>query len=243
MTAWRNLGWIILVFLAGNAAGLDTARMALPEEFAQRATRITLEGFGGRNKGSYTMGDYRGSFTRKESRLGIFDPLYASSKGKSSFSFQEKGSPAPLEAVCWMEKGTVTVGIVTFDPKKMIYRCEFRRDQKLEAASFVMGQPRAENMKQRFLARSLRSGESNLNNHHLRFDSVHAYKGTALTSQVPVGYLIRLQDTVVGAVELTDWNPTFYLDSKLDEEVHQSVLITALAIAVLRDPADSALEE
>lgn len=217
--------------------------MQLPAEFETRATRVTSEGFGGRNKGSYSIGGYQGSFTRSESRLGIFDPLYVSNKGKSSFTFEQRSQGQTLDAECRMEKGAVTLGVVTFDPKKMSYRCDFRRGGVLQAASLVMGQPKPEGMKQRFLARDLRSGEFVIGSTHLVFESVHHYKGSSLSSQAPVGYLIRSGDRAVGAVELTDWNPALYLGGELDPDTHEALLITALAIAVLRDPADSALED
>jgi len=235
----------LLLLFAGVPAvvALETARMQLPTEFEQRATRVSAEGFGGRNKGSYTIGDYHGKFTRSESRLGIRDPLYVSSKGKSSFTFQQQAHAEPLESECRMTKGAVTVGIVTFDPKKMSYRCEFRRGGTLQPASFVMGQPKRDGVKQRFLATDLRSGESVIGSEQLMFESVHSYKGSPLSSQVPVGYLIRSGETVVGAVELTDWNPTLYLADDLADASREALLVTALAISVLRDPADSALED
>ena len=126
----------------------------------------------------------------------------------------------------------------------MSYRCDFSRGGTLQAASVVMGQPtKPTTWKERFRARDLRRGESVIGSQHLAFESVHTYKGSSLSSQAPVGYLVRSGDAVVGAVELTDWNPTLYLADDLDDDARQSLLITALAIAVLRDPADSALED
>lgn len=240
---WHAIRCLFLLGAGATVAmALETARMELPAEFEQRATRVKTEGFGGRNKGKYTIDGYRGTFTRSESRLGVFDPLYVSSKGRSSFTFPQQGHAEPLKAECKLVKGAVTVGVVTFDPKKLSYRCDFRRGGTLQAASFVMGQPKAENMKGKFLARDLRRGESVIGSQQFSFESVHAYKGSSMSSQAPVGYLIRAGDAVVGAVELTDWNPTFYLPDELDGDARESLLITALAIAVLRDPADSALE-
>ncbi len=233
----------MLLFAGAVPAAPETARMELPAEFEQRATRVAAQGFGGWNKGSYTIGNYRGDFSRSESRLGIFDPLYVSSKGKSSFTFREVGAMEPLETECRMAKGAATVGVVTFDPKKMSYRCDFRRAGTLQDASFVMGQPKPENMKERFLAKDRRSGEAVIGSHRMTFESVHTYKGSRLSSQPPVGYVIRSGDSIVGAVELTDWNPTLYLADDLEQGERESLLVTALAIAVLRDPADSALEE
>ncbi len=234
----------LLVFFGSTTLlALETARMELPKELSAQSTRIEARGFGGWNKGTYTIGEWQGEFTRGESRLGIFDPLWVSNKGKSSFTFASKAGGPALQASCRMEKGSVTVSIVTFDPKKMRYHCDFRGGGTLQAASFVMGQPKPENMKERFLAKDLRAGEAVIGNRHIVFRSVHRYEGSAFSSQAPVGYLLQERDTVVGAVELTDWNPTMYLRNDLDAAQTESLLVVALAIAVLRDPADSELEE
>jgi hypothetical protein len=50
-------------------------------------------------------------------------------------------------------------------------------------------------------------------------------------------------DQLVAAVELTDVNPNLILGADLPDELRHSVLATALALAVLRDPANSALED
>ena len=70
------------------AMALETARMELPAEFEQRATRVGAEGFGGRNNGTYVIGDYRGKFTRSErgsaSSIRFTSPAKASRRSRSS---------------------------------------------------------------------------------------------------------------------------------------------------------------
>lgn len=229
---------VLLPFVA-----LSTAQMELPADFQAQAARVAVAGFGGKNKGSFEFPGYSGEFKRGESRLGIFDPLYVSSKGKSSFTLRDRDGLELISAECAMKKGSVTIGVVTFDPKKMAYQCDFRENGRLSSARFILGQPKANGFKQAFLAYARRAGEALVFGQHLTMQSVHNYAGTKLGSPSPVGYQIMADGRLVAAVELTDVNPAFLLAADLDEALTQSVLVTALALAVLRDPADSALEE
>jgi hypothetical protein len=60
---------------------------------------------------------------------------------------------------------------------------------------------------------------------------------------MPVGYLLELDGRAVGAVELTDVDPAVYLPTADSPDVRSAVIVTALALAVLPDPATSALED
>jgi len=233
----------LAVSLAASVGAFETARMELPADFATRAERITIEGFGGHNKGTYEFRDFSGEFRRGESRLGIFDPFYVSNKGQSSFTLTGPGTSGEFAADCEMKKGAVTVGIVTFDPKKLSYRCEFRENGRLADAQFVLGQPKYDSMKERMLAKDLRRGEAIVFDQHFLIESVHRYAGSPISSQAPVGYLVHSGDRLVAAVELTDVNPSVYVLGDDDEPTRKATSIVALALAVLRDPAHSALEE
>lgn len=234
---------LLSILIGLPAFALSTAQMQLPEELEAQSDSIRISGFGGRNKGTFQMPGYSGEFRRAESRLGVLNSLYVSNKGKSSFTLRNAEGDEILSADCEMKKGAVTIDIVTVDPKKMSYRCEFRNGGELLGARLIVGQPKADNMKERFLAKDLRRGESVIFEKHLVIESVHNYKGTKLQSQPPVGYLLRQDGRAVAALELTDVNPTLIVSYEIADELRRSVLATALALAVLRDPADSALEE
>lgn len=234
------------MLLGLSALGLSTAQIQLPEELETRSDRLGFTGFGGRNKGSFQLhGDpaYHGEFRRSESRLGVFDPLYVSSKGKSSFTMRSDGTDEAFGADCQMKKGSVTIDVVTFDPRKMYYQCDFRKGGKLLGARLVLGQPKADGFKEKFLALDRRRGESNIFDQHLTIESVHDYKGTKLSSQPPIGYLLRHDGEAVAAIELTDVNPTLFVSHDLPSDLRRSVIVTALALAILRDPANSALDD
>jgi hypothetical protein len=236
-----------MALISQAAWALAVARMALPPDFEVRALRVELDGFGGRNAGQYRFVDlsgttYSGEFRRDQTRLGVFDPLVVRSKARGAFTFTDAAADIAISAFCEMRKITLTAGIVTFDPKKLAYQCELRSGPSLMAARLVIGQPKREGLKKKVLAQDLRRGEALLLDHYLAIESVHDYRGSRFGSQAPVGYLLLSQDRVVAAVELTDVNPSLYLSSDLSPDLQRAIHIVALAIAVFRDPAHSALE-
>lgn len=233
----------LYVLLGLSALGMATARIEIPAELDDAADRLPVTGFGGRNRGSFEFAGYEGEFTRGESRLGIFDPLYVTNRGKSSFTLRRTGSAETISGSCRMEKNAVSIGVVTFDSKKLSYVCDISADGQPQGVTFVLGQPKARGFKEKFLAKDRRRGELLLFGHRLTMESVHAYAGTKLGSQSPVGYLLMQDDRVIAALELTDVNPTIIVARDLADDLRQSVLAGALALAVLRDPADSALED
>lgn len=231
-------------FLLGfSAVALSTAQMDLPPDFAAQAERSSISGFGGRNKGTFALDRFKGEFTRGESRLSLLNSAYVSSKGKSSFTLRGENSDEIISGSCVMKKGAVTIDIVTFDPKKMSYQCDFTNAGQMLGARLVVGQPKAVGAKEKLLAKDLRRGEANVFNQHLLIESVHHYRGSRLQSQAPVGFLLRQGDRVVAALELTDVNPTLLVVPNISGDLRNGILATALALAVLRDPADSALED
>ena len=231
----------IAALAASPLAAQRDARMALPEEFATRVERLSAEGFGGRNEGHYTLGDLTGEFTRIESRWAIADPLVAQNRGKSSFTISGTGFATPVAATCEMRRTSVTLGVITFDPDKMTYHCDLAAGA--ESPLLVLGQPKPDNLRARVLARADRRGQATFGEVELAIRSVHHYDGSRLQAPMPVGYLLEIGDRAVGAVELTDVNPAFYLAAEETADVRSAVIVTALALAVLRDPASSALED
>jgi hypothetical protein len=217
------------------------ARMQLPQDLGARAERLSFAGFGGRNEGAYTLGDLRGEFTRIESRWAVADPLVAQNRGRSSFTLSGAGFPAPVAATCEMRRTSVTLGVITFDPDKMTYQCDL--DAGGASPLLVLGQPKPENLRARVLARSDRRGEATFGGVTVAVRSVHNYDGSRLQAPMPVGYLLEIGDRAVGALELTDVDPAVYLPTEETPDVRAAVIVTALGLAVLRDPASSALED
>lgn len=72
---------------------------------------------------------------------------------------------------------------------------------------------------------------------------MHHYDGSRLSSQAPVGYLFEHEAGVVGALELTDSEPTFIFHSGATPQVRRAALLAALGLSTLRDPATSMLDD
>ena len=215
--------------------------MQLPDDLATHVERVRVDGFGGRNEGQYTFGELAGELTRIESRWAVGDPLFAQNRGKSSFTLSGPGFPSAVEASCEMRRASMTVGVITFDPDKMSYQCDLAGGS--ESQLLVLGQPKPENLRARVLARSDRRGQATYDDVTLQVRSVHNYKGSRLQAPAPVGYLLEIEGRSVAAVELTDVDPAIYLPIAEAADVRNAVVVTALALAVLRDPATSALED
>lgn len=234
---------LLLVLLFASALAAKGAAIRLPVELAENPVRIEFTGFGGYNKGRYTGAEFRGDFTRIESRLGIFDPLYVANRGKSSFTVENPDGTVQLAASCRMTERTGTYRIVTIDLDKLAYECEFSGPEAEGVSRFVLGEPKREGFREKLLARDRRVGEAFVLDRLITIESIHEYEGSRLKSQTPLGYLLQSEGTVIAAVDLLDWNPIVNLHEDSAEPTQRAAMIVALALAVLRDPANSALED
>jgi len=241
MRDWRMLLVGMAALAALPIAAQREARMALPDDLAARVERLSARGFGGRNEGDYTLGDLAGEFTRIESRWAIADPLYAQNRGQSSFTLSGPGFDSPVAAACEMRRAALTVGVITFDPDKMTYHCDLV--DGTGSPLLALGEPKPDNFGARVLARAERRGDATFAGITLEIRSVHRYAGSRVQAPMPVGYVLELDGRAVGAVELTDADPAVYLPTVDSTDVRSAVIVTALALAVLRDPATSALED
>lgn len=232
---------IAIIAVTGTAVALETARMRLPPDFAPVAERIPAKGFGGANRGRYTAAELRGEFVRIETRFAAFDPLYVSNRGKSSFTLEGPGIAQPISGECKFKERVVTAGVVTFDAKKFAYVCTIEDHDTGGAASLTLQEAKASTFKEQLLARAERSGSAEVRGMSIQIASVHDYENSRLSSQTPVGYLLSLDGDVIGALELTDVNPVLMLRKDLDAQARTATLVAELALAVLRDPADSTL--
>jgi hypothetical protein len=105
----------------------------------------------------------------------------------------------------------------------------------------TLGEPKLSGFKERVLARAARRGLAEVGDIEIAIESVHHYERSKLSSQTPVGYVLSFDSRPVGALELTDSDPTFLLETGLEPEQRRAILIAALGLSVLRDPANSAL--
>ncbi len=229
-----------LAFTIG-AGGIEVARMRLPGDLADAGERVQAAGYGGKNRGRYTLGEVQGEFTRVGSRVAVFSPLYAENRGKSSFTLEGQGLADSAAAECRFDEHVVTIGPLTFDAAKLVYVCEIRDGNGDTLGHLTLGEPKPANGKERALARAVRQGVAEIGDIRIDISSVHEYERSRLSSQAPVGYRLDHETRAVGALELTDSDPTFIFHANATPEVRRATLLAALGLATLRDPATSTL--
>ena len=234
---------LALVVVPGFSFGAKGAEIRLPDGFATVSTRVAFTGFDGFNHGHYSGAEFRGEFARIESRLGVFDPLYVANRGRSGFTVENANGVNEITAECRAIKRTAAIKSVTLDLKKFVYSCEFGGPAAAGEMSFVIGEPKREDFKEKLLARDRRAGEASILGHDFVVNSVHDYEGSKLSSQAPLGYLLESKGLIVGAVDMLDWNPIVHVREDLSNSQRKATMIVALSLAVLRDPANSALED
>ncbi len=215
--------------------------MKMPAELATESLRLHASGYGGANRGNFEFGAYSGDFTRIESRFAVFDPLYAANRGKSAFTLRGPDVDGTIAAECRFKERVITVGVLTFDAKKLAYVCDITDGSGASVGSLTLGEPKPDGFKERVLARAARQGVADVGEVRIDIASVHHYEGSRLSSQTPVGYLLTHDSQSVGALELTDSDPTFFFQSGATPAVRRATLIAALGLSVLRDPANSML--
>ena len=237
---WAPALMALVLAVNGAAFSREAARMLLPADFATAAKRIPTDGFGGINRGNFTAGEWHGDFVRIESRFAVVDPLYAVNSGKSGFTLHGGGIDPPIGGECGFKERVVTVGVAVFDATKFAYVCELT-DGSGPLGDLTLAEPRPETFKARVLARAERKGLARVGDIRVDIASVHKLDRSKLALQTPVGYLLSIGGQVVGAVELTDTNPTFLLRTDLDPAPRRATLVAALGLSVLRDPASSTL--
>jgi hypothetical protein len=241
INAWALFLGSLAVGLAPATYAAKTATMKLPDQVSVVLERHPATGFGGKNRGRYEIDDHGGEFTRIESRLSIFDPLYVTNRGRGAFTLSRSGSDEILSAECEPKQRVVTVGIFTFDPKRLAYSCEIASNVDGRIGSLALGQPRPDDFRARVLAQSVRRGELVLGETRLEIESIHQHEGARFQVQYPVGYLFSFDGRTIGGIELTNVNPTVLIEEGLAGDLRQAVFVAALALSVFRDPADSAL--
>ena len=225
------------------ALSLETAAMKLPPDLEEAAVRLPVSGYGGANRGTYSVDEYRGEFERVETRLAIFDPLFASHRGGAQFTMNGPGIDGTISADCSFKQNVATAGIVTFDLKKFAFVCDISGAGADLSGRLVLGEPRPKGFKERLLARATRRGVAEVGGRTIEIESVHDYAGSKFQSQAPVGYVLKADSQVLGALELTDVNPTVFVTGSSSAKDRLATLVAAIAVSLLRDPADSTLAD
>lgn len=222
---------------AVGCASIQSARMATPPALASGET-VPVTGVGGGRSGAFAAGPFSGAFTRSASRLAFFDPLYERRDGRTAFTVSGPGINGNLAVSCRMRERTITVGVISFEPHKMAYGCEFSQEGQAVPAQFELLAHRAG--LGGMAMRQERRGEITLDGVVLQIRSVHDLQGSSIPMGTPIGYLFEQEGAAVGAVELNG-APVVIYGPNTDQATRRAVLVASLALGLLWDPAESAL--
>lgn len=158
--------------------------------------------------------------------------------GHASFTIEGPMISSVIDARCHMRERALQFGSISFTTKPMAYRCEFLSDGLPFPARFEL-QESVSNVAAA-LSRYERRGEIALGGEVLQIRSVHRLEGSSFTTDTPIGYQFEQDGRVVGAIELNG-APRLFTEAGIDPGVKRTLVIGALALALLWDPADSTL--
>jgi len=225
LAALRPVAVLASALALGACAGLQTARIELPEALAQ-STPLTMEASIGVARGDFRLGELQGRFERQASRLELFSRL-AQDRALVSYTLAGDG----LRADCKLIGNAATLGVLELPLKRAVYACGFSRNgqalpQRLELRAVDASAGTRDERRGSFVAGSLT----------LELQSLHRVQGSPLPLSAPVGYLLRHQGDTVAALDLNDVRPRLWQRAP-NETVSAAVLQAALALALLWDPA------
>lgn len=236
--AMQRLALIAAALTATACNALPPAEMRLPPGLATQGETLRVEGIGGGNRGSFRVGGWQGSFTRSEERLALFDSL-VTNRASAGFVIAGPGISDTIEADCRMRERVVELDVIVFTPQRMAYACRFTAGGgRAFPARFELQEARTGFADA--LSRRQRRGEIALGGEVVQIRSVHKLEGSPFEMASPIGYVFEQQGRAVGAVELNG-KPRLILSDPANQGLSRTLTVAAMALALLRDPADSML--
>lgn len=230
----KKLLLISAALLAAGCAAIRPAQMALPAGLEARTVAASIDGLGGGRSGSFTIARNEGSFTRSADRLALFDELAVFNWGGAGYTVRGADFAAPVSARCKLRQATATLGVVEFRPKKLAYECDFEGAAPFNTARLSLQESATA---VGTLGRAERRGRITVGGTVLALRSVHDLVGSPLQLAFPIGYVVEQDGQPLAAVELNGTVPQLRLPTSAPAETRQAVLVAALALAVLWDPA------
>lgn len=221
--------------LLSGCATFPAAQMAQPAGFTRPAD-VIISGIGGGRSGRFVAGDLQGNFTRSDDRLALFDSLLETRSG--AVAFETTGMPhyGPIAANCRVRQREVNLAFINFTPAPMALRCEFRHEGQSLPARFEL-QAAAERVA---TMRARRVGEIVFDRSIVQIRSEHRLAGSAMTSATPIGYVFEVDGQARGSLQLNG-APEIRFHRDADASDRNAISMAALVLALLWDPADSAL--
>lgn len=230
---------VALAVAVSACASLEPAKMAMAPQLMATTEQISVSGIGGGTRGSYRAGESSGQFTRSESRLVVFD-MVDTRYGGATFTLSEPSIEGQIEARCTVRERSINLGEnVSFTPQRMAYGCDFTINGRPFPARFEIQEARS-GLAGALMKRE-RRGEIALDREILQIRSVHNLEGSPLQTATPIGYVFEQNGRQVGAVELNGTPRMFLPPNGADPSLRRAVVAGSMALALLWDPADSAL--
>ena len=230
------VGLAAMALAAGACAGFPEAQMQLPDNLQVSAETVTISGIGGGQRGSYAAGPYSGSFARSETRLAFFDPMVELRGGTTKFNLQGGELEGVIDAKCTMRERAITIGDISFKPKKMAYGCDFLHEGRSFPARFEL-QEISEGLGG-MLSKRERRGEIAMDRSVIQIRSSHRMVGSAFDSASPIGYVFEAHGVPVGAVDING-APVLTMNASTDLAARRAMLVSALALSIFWEPANS----
>jgi hypothetical protein len=233
----KEMQRLVILAAALLAAACAPAQMRLPAGLAASGQVLGIEGIGGGNTGRFYVGPWQGSFRRSEERLAVAD-AFVTNRAGAGFIIEGPGISETIEAACRMREKVIDLGALAVSPQPMAYACEFSAEGRAFPARFELQEARTGLADA--LSRRQRIGEIALGGEVVQIRSVHKLAGSPFEMASPIGYVFEQKGREVGAVELNG-KARLILAEPANEGLSRTLTIAAMALALLRDPANSAL--
>jgi hypothetical protein len=221
---------VAALILASGCGAIRPARMVQPAGLERSTHAVAIEGLGAGQRGEFRVAGHSGPFTRRATRLAVFDELASFDRGGSSFTISGAEFAAPASARCRFAQNTVQLGVANFAPKRFGYECAFEGiDARfvLQEAEATVRTPGGE-----------RRGRIGVDGTVLTLRSVHEVEGAAFGLPNAIGYVFEHEGRPIGSVELNGTVPQLRLPTEQTRPaLRRGVLLAALAVALLWDPA------
>jgi hypothetical protein len=241
----RAAGWLLPVFAGLSLGGCGTAHMALPQSLQGGSSELAVEGrqlllFGDSFRiGPYSVTDVHRGWTQTEgssASTGGSELSSARARQKYRFSVNEPDRPA------WAVQCVNTAGWSRLDTEGLLggrfgvefaadrqLACTFQRDGGGTPARLVMAESLNRNTGWQG---AMRSGDT-----QIEISATHGVVGTPLHVGAPTGYIFRIDDRTVGAVEVINAG-TVWVDNAVPPETRSALAATSAVLLLYQDIGD-----
>jgi hypothetical protein len=223
---------------AGCAVSLQPARMVLPPGL-EAAAPMPFAGLGAGRSGRFTLDGQTVTFRRLGDALSVFDRLRLD---RVAVEFERGGA----QGRCDGRAAEATVGGVQAAVRPLTLTCRFTGAGGEAAAGELTLQERPVAGAG---ARLAREGQARFGAVVVEIRSEHALAGSPLPLSQPAGYRLAIAGPTPGhspghtpgqdaaALELTGGTPVLRLAPGLDGATREALILTALALGLLFEPA------